>query len=220
MGGPDDGGDLSSHAHLAAGVAVNPRCRWDGCHTFLSGLFIELKRPGPYPGGVVHMSLPRGWSRLWNWKSALLSSLFRALIFFFANWKAGSRAAIAAMLAELLYRALTAGFYGSITQRLRRLEPPWRGALAASVLLPTIGHSLEWGVHTLRGTPNLRTSITASIAFTLVSSLFHLFAMRRGHFIVGAGSRPLLDDLRHVPVLMRDFMLAGPRLLQARDRAA
>jgi hypothetical protein len=170
---------------------------------------------------VLHIPRPLAWfTRLWNWKSALLSSLFRALIFFFANWKAGSGAAIAAMLAEFLYRALTAGFYGTITQRLRRIEPPWRGALTASVLLPALGHSLEWLLHRLRGTPNLRASITASVVFTLVSSLFHLFAMRRGHFIVGEGSRPLLEDLRQVPLLIRDFMLAGPKLLGARGRAA
>ena len=184
-------------------------------------MFIGLKPAGPYLGGVIPISHPLGWlSKLWNWKSALLSSLFRAAIFFFANWKAGSHAAIAAMLAEFLYRSLTAGFYGTITQRLRRLDPAWKGALAASVLLPALGHSLEWLVHRLRGTPNLRASITASVVFTLVSSLFHLFAMRRGHFIVGEGSRPLLDDLRHVPILIRDFMLAGPRLFSARGRAA
>ena len=126
---------------------------------------------------------------------------------------------MAAMLAEFFYRSLTAGFYGTITQRLRRLDPPWRGALAAVVVLPALGHSVEWLVHKLRGTPNLRTSITASVVFTVVSSLFHLFAMRRGHFIVGEGSRPLRDDLRHVPRLIRDFMLTGPRLLSARSRA-
>jgi hypothetical protein len=164
---------------------------------------------------VINVSL----ARIWNWKSALLSSFFRAAIFFFANWKAGSSAAMAAMLAEFLYRSVTAGFYGTITQRLRRLDPPWRGALAASVVLPALGHSLEWLVHKLRGTPNLRTSITASVVFTVVSSLFHLFAMRRGHFIVGEGSQPLRDDLRHVPRLIRDFMLTGPRLLSARGRA-
>ncbi len=169
---------------------------------------------------MAHVSKSVGWlARIWNWKSALLSSLFRAVIFFFANWKAGSGAAMAAMLAEFVYRSLTAGFYGTITQRLRRLDPPWRGALTASVGLPAVGHSLEWLVHKLRGTPNLRTSITASIIFTVVSSLFHLFAMRRGHFIVGEGSRPLVDDLRHVPGLIRDFVLAGPRLVSARGRA-
>jgi hypothetical protein len=162
---------------------------------------------------------PFGWFvRIWNWKSALLSSVFRAAIFFFANWKARSGAAFAAMLAEFLYRSLTAGFYGAITQKLRRLDPPWHGALAASVLLPALGHSLEWLIHKLRGTPNLRASITASVIFTVVSSLFHLYAMRRGQFIVGQGSRPLLDDMRNVPRLIRDFMLAGPKLLSARGR--
>jgi hypothetical protein len=179
-----------------------------------------LKHAVTYRCGVIDISryLWR-FERIWNWKSALLSSLFRAAIFFFANWRAGSRAAVGAMLVEFLYRSVTAGFYGTITQKLRRLEPPWRAALTASVVQPAVGHSLEWLVHKLQGTPNLRASMAASVTFTVISSVFNLFAMRRGHFIVGEGSRSLLDDLRHVPVLLRDFILAGPRRLATWGRA-
>jgi hypothetical protein len=53
--------------------------------------------------------------RRWNWKSCLLSSFFRAAIFFFANLAAGWRAALAAMSIELLYRGLSAGFCGAHT---------------------------------------------------------------------------------------------------------
>ena len=161
---------------------------------------------------------PWGFSAVWHWKSALLSSLFRAVLFLFANWSAGLRLATLAMLVEFLYRSVTAGFCG-LAQRFRRLEPAWRGFVAASVVLPVATHSLEWMVHKLRGTPNLRASITASVIFTILSSLFHVFAMRRGHFIVGVGSRPLIDDLRQAPRLVRDFVLVGPRLLAARGRA-
>lgn len=85
--------------------------------------------------------------------------------------------------------------------------------------MPIATHSLEWAVHRIRGTPHLRTSITASVIFTIVSTLFHLFAMRHGHFIVGEGSRPLGDDLRHAPRLVLDFLQAGPKLLAVRGRA-
>src|SRR5215510_14695129 len=56
----------------------------------------------------------------WNWKSAFLSSLSRALIFFAANLGAGTRAAVGAMVLEFGYRAITAGFYGAITQSFRK----------------------------------------------------------------------------------------------------
>ena len=43
---------------------------------------------------------------IWNWKSALYSSVLRGLIFFFANLTAGLHAAEGAMLAEFVFRAL------------------------------------------------------------------------------------------------------------------
>src|SRR5271157_2473069 len=40
--------------------------------------------------------------RKWNWKSALTSSLLRAAIFFFVNLAAGPKAAVRALLTELV----------------------------------------------------------------------------------------------------------------------
>src|SRR5579863_7906690 len=99
--------------------------------------------------------------RKWNWKSAILSSLFRAAIFFFVNLKAGLPAAFAALQTELVYRALTSGFYGSLTEAFREAEPPWAAFLAASILLPIASHSLEFMVHWARGTRRLLPSIIA-----------------------------------------------------------
>ena len=119
------------------------------------------------------------------------------------------------MSVEFIYRAATAGFHGRLTQALGRIEPAWRGAVAATLLLPVCGHSLEALLHWLRGTPNLRASLTASVCFTVVSTLFNWYAMRRGAFTVGRGSASLQDDFRRVPVILLDFMLAGPRLLRS-----
>jgi hypothetical protein len=148
--------------------------------------------------------------RRWNWKSALTSALLRAGIFFSANLTAGMHAAVGAMAAEFAYRALTSGFYGSITQALRRAEPAWRAALAALVLLPLASHSLEFVIHWLRGTPNLRTSIAASLCFTALSTLFNLYAMRQGVLIVGQGRRTLLEDMRAMPGVVISFVALGP----------
>lgn len=156
----------------------------------------------------------------WNWKSSLFSSTLRALIFLFANLTAGWRAAIGAMLAEFVYRGITAGFYGAITQCLRQAEPAWAANLAALILLPLVSHSIELSVHLLRGTPRIRTSIIASVVFTALSTLFNLYAMRRGALVVGAGSDTVKRDLQRTPRLIAGFLAEGPlivyRWVQAR----
>ncbi|MCS7023834.1 MAG: hypothetical protein NZV14_03450 [Bryobacteraceae bacterium] len=151
--------------------------------------------------------------RRWNWKSALLSSLFRGGLFFGVNLSAGSSAALAAMIAEFLYRSATAGFYGALTQSLRKVTPAWHGALAALILLPTAGHTVELLIHWLRGTPKLFESIAASVGFTLISTLFHLHAMRRGVFVTGAEGRSLLWDFRALPQVLLSFLGWLPRQL-------
>ena len=60
----------------------------------------------------------------WNWKSAVLSSLFRA-----------------AMQTELFFRAISSGFYGALTESFREAEPPWAATLAVAVGLPFANHS-------------------------------------------------------------------------------
>src|SRR5690242_21161420 len=90
--------------------------------------------------------------RQWNWKSAILSSTFRAIIFLFANLAAGWHAAAGAMLAEFGYRGITSGFYGAITQAFRQAEPPWVAGAVTAVLLPLFSHSIELGLHLFRGT--------------------------------------------------------------------
>src|SRR5580658_5592451 len=123
--------------------------------------------------------------RRWNWKAAFFSSLIRGIIFLLANLTAGWRAAVGAMLAEWLFRALTSGFYGTVTQALGEAEPEWHGAVAAMISLPIVSHSLEFAVHWLRHTPHLKASIISSMSFTVVSTLFNFYAMRRGTMVVG-----------------------------------
>lgn len=158
--------------------------------------------------------------RAWNWKASLFSSTLRAGLFLCANLTAGWRAATGAMLAEFLYRAVSAGFYGAITQALREAEPAWAATVAAMILLPLLSHSIELTVHVLRGTPKIITSVIASVCFTAVSTLFNLFAMRRGVLVVGRGCDTVAGDLRRVPRLIGEFLCAGPlalaRLIQAK----
>jgi hypothetical protein len=148
----------------------------------------------------------------WNWKSAVLSSVFRAVLFFLTNLSAGTNAAVGAMVAEFLFRAATAGFYGALTQAFRFAQPRWAAALAAMVLLPFVTHTLEFLVHYVRGTPNLALSIGASALFTALSTVFNLFAMRRGALIVGHDRQSLWDDVKSLPGLYLAFAVEAGRL--------
>ena len=152
----------------------------------------------------------------WNWKSALLSSLVRAILFFCTNISAGLHAATGALLAEFCYRALTSGFYGGLTQSLAQVQPVWLGSAAALLLLPLCSHSLELGIHLLRHTPKLAHSLVASVCFTALSTLFHLYAMRRGALTVQAGAGSLRQDLIRMPGLIVAFLWEGPRFLSHR----
>jgi hypothetical protein len=149
--------------------------------------------------------------RRWNWKSALMSSLFRGIIFLLANLKAGPNAAMGAMLAEFAYRSVTAGFYGALTQAFRSAKPRW----LVIVSIPAVSHAFEFLVHWLRGTPNLRSSLVASVIFTLFSTLFSLHAMEQDVLIVGRGGRSLLADFRAIPKILWTFFRSGFGLVSA-----
>jgi hypothetical protein len=147
----------------------------------------------------------------WNWKSALLSSVLRAALFFAVNLSAGLHAALAAMETELVFRGVTSGFYGALTEAFREAEPPWEAALTVMLLLPVANHSVELLVHWLRGTRKLLPSILASMILTAFSSLFNYYIMRRGTMIVGTGRTSLRTDLARLPRLTLDFITWIPR---------
>jgi hypothetical protein len=148
--------------------------------------------------------------RQWNWKSAVFSTSIRALIFLFTNLTAGWRAAAGAMAAEFVFRAVTSGFYGSLIQAFRNAEPAWTASLTVLILLPLVPHSLEFGIHLARGTPKLAPSMIASVAFTEISTLFNLYAMRRGALVVGSEASSMAADMRRIPRLIIGFVAAGP----------
>lgn len=149
----------------------------------------------------------------WNWKSAVTSTLIRGAIFFSANLTAGFRAAIGAMLADWSFRAILTGMTGSVTQTFRHAAPAWAATLSVVVLLPAFSHTVEFLVHWLHGTPRLAASVLASIGFTVLSTLFNLYAMRQGVLVVDQGGKPLLDDLAAMPRVVVGFVAIGPVLV-------
>jgi hypothetical protein len=131
------------------------------------------------------------------------------MIFLVVNLPAGWTAASGAMAAEFLYRAAGAGFYGAFTQALSRARPRWQATLAAFVALPCGSHLIEYFIHEARGTPNIAASIAVSACFTAVTTLFNLYAMRRGVLLAGPDGRPLLEDLRRLPRMITGFVGSG-----------
>jgi len=156
------------------------------------------------------------WRRLllrWNWKTALLSACVRGTIFFIANLGAGLGAAIGAMGVEAALFATLAGFYGALVQAFRRAQPAWAATMTVMALVPAVNHMLEYLMHYASGTKRIAAGVTASISLSILSAMFNLFAMRRGVLIVGDGRASLVDDLRRMPQIVFDFVMAIPRAL-------
>jgi hypothetical protein len=154
---------------------------------------------------LIHHPVDRVFQR-WNWKSALLSLVMRGGIFFSVNLAAGLKAAISALVAEIIFRPVVAGYYGTLTQAFRNVYPVWQANLTIMLLLPIINHGLEYGVHRINGTQKLALSIIISMSFTALSALFNLFAMRHGIFVVGQDASPLFEDFKRLPVILVKFL--------------
>ena len=77
--------------------------------------------------------------------------------------------------------------------------------------LPTIQHTIEFGIHWMRGTPNLKLSIGTSIVFTIYSTLFNLYSMRRGALLVGQDAQPIGRDIVRFPALFVGFVVSAAR---------
>ena len=99
---------------------------------------------------------------IWNWKAGALSAVYRAPSFLLTSLRAGWRLAISAMFAETAFRVVTSGFYGALTQAIRRLEPPWLAIIIILVVAPAAVQLLEFVVHFFRHTPNLKTGVIVS----------------------------------------------------------
>ena len=145
-----------------------------------------------------------------------MSALYRAPIFFFTSLRAGWQLALSAMFAETAFRAITSGFYGAVTQALRRLEPAWLAIVIVLVLAPAAVQLMEYAVHVVSGTPNLKTGILVSSALTGIASLFNWYAMRHGTMLTGREAQPFWSDLKRLPGILVGFLVAIPKALLGR----
>jgi len=147
----------------------------------------------------------------WNWKSALLSALFRAPIFFAASASYGALLALEGAGVEAIFNAAGAGLYGAFLQNIRKAKPAWLAWLVAAWLVPAMIQLCANAFHYAVGTSRLHRGIIISICLSAASATFNLFAMQRGSLLSGPGSETLLNDLGNMPRLILDFVLIVPR---------
>lgn len=155
---------------------------------------------GVVPGLVRRAltDLPQTIARAWNWKSAVLSAIGRASLFFLTNLPAGLDAAVSAAGTEIGYRLLAAGFYGTLTERFARLEATRGSTVAALIVVPGIAHGIEYVVHRSAGTALAGTSVLVSVAVSIATTRLNLSAMRHGLLVVGGTSASLWSDVRTI----------------------
>lgn len=144
----------------------------------------------------------------WNWKSAVLSGVMRGSIYFFTHISLGLRAALGAMSVEFLFRVLNSGATASVAQSFRKANPKWLATFCIMVAMPAYSHTIEYAIHTLNGDQNRNKSIIFSVIFSALSSIFNLFAMRRGTLLVkDEDQKSFWNDLKKLPVLGVQFVI-------------
>jgi hypothetical protein len=156
----------------------------------------------------------------WHWKSAALSAIVRGSLFFATNLSDGFGAAVRATVVECASGVPVVGVLAAVIQAFSCAEPAWAATLVTSVLLPAVAQTIEFAAHWAAGTPQLGTSMLASVGLSVMSTLFNLFVMRRGVMIVGRGSPRFVDDVRQMPGLIVAFVLTLPRTLARPLRCA
>jgi hypothetical protein len=137
----------------------------------------------------------------WNWKAALLSALFRGVLFLAVAIPRGP-GAMRLVWIELAFRVLVGGFWGSLLQAFRGARPAWLAGLLAAVLLPVAAHTLEYLALQAGHATHIGAGMVVSIAVSVGSLLLNWFLMRKGVLITGAGAGSLGADLRRLPRLL------------------
>lgn len=145
----------------------------------------------------------------WNGKAALLSAMFRGCIFLIASIKSHHAGRSSGVLAEALFGAVSAGFFGTLTQTLRFARPKWLADLLLAGILPLSFQVGDFYFHAALGTQVFRIGMIASAGFTVFSSAFNLYIMRRGTMLIGEEGKAFSQDLSALPRLALFFVIAA-----------
>jgi hypothetical protein len=145
----------------------------------------------------------------WNSKAAVLSAFFRGVIFLIASVKSHHAGRASGVFAEALFGAVSAGFFGALTQSLRFAQPEWLAALLLAGVFPLAFQLGDFTFHAALGTQVFLIGMISSAVFTVLSSGFNLYIMRRGTLLVGEEGNPFSQDLSALPRLALMFVVAG-----------
>ncbi len=148
----------------------------------------------------------------WSWKAAAICAVFRAVPFFATNLRSGEGPATKALIVEAIFAVFAGGLIGAMSQYLRKAEPLWATALLVWAGLPGVMLLAQVGVHRLAGTPRLSGGVVASFCLSAVASAFTWYAMRHGAMLGGVDQTSVAHDLKSLPGISLDFVLALPRL--------
>jgi hypothetical protein len=177
---------------------------------------IDDSKPGPEPtvGQAVSQLLRHPARQLiahWNWKSALFSVLNRGSIFLVATLRRGAVEMSVAVGVEIIFAAVAVGIYSAFIQALRFARPRWLANLVIGVGLPGVLLMLDYLAHRYTGMHRMQASMIFLGFWSSFASLFNVFIMRRGVWLVGKQSEPLWRDLARMPALIGSFVASGPR---------
>ena len=145
----------------------------------------------------------------WNWKAAVLSSSFRALLFSVATFR--GRGAARGICIELLFRLAIGGFWGSLLQAFRAARPAWLAGLFAALILPGMAHTIEFLALKAGHATHITSGMIVSISVSVVSLLLNWLLMRKGLMVTGVGSARLRDDFRRLPAALASLFPGPPR---------
>jgi hypothetical protein len=145
----------------------------------------------------------------WNGKAALLSALFRGVVFLVASIKSHHAGRWSAVLVEALFGAVCAGVFGTLTQALRFADPQWVAGLLLAGIFPLLFQVVDFCLHAALGTQVFRTGMIVSAVVTAFSAAFNLYVMRRGTLLVGEEGSPFMQDLSALPRLAFLFVVTG-----------
>jgi hypothetical protein len=145
----------------------------------------------------------------WNSKAALLSAMFRGSIFLIASIRSHHAGRSSGVLAEALFGAMNAGFFGTVTQALRFARPKWLAELLLAGIFPLLFQVGDVCFHSAFGTEVFRSGLIASAVFTALSATFNLYIMRRGTLLTGEEGKAFSQDLSALPRLALFFVIAA-----------
>jgi hypothetical protein len=179
-----------------------------------------MQRPTSIPPDYLNQALPemvrhplRTIVPPWSWKAAACTAAVRASAFFASNLRSGRRQAAKAMVVEAVFAVFAGGLLGAVSQYLRRARPLWATALLLCFALPGAMTLAQSGVHHIAGTQHQSSGLFVSFCLAGLAAAYTWYAMRQGAMLGGIDQTTIRQDLRVLPRVTLDFLLAIPRLV-------